>query len=111
MRHMYWITGLIGAALIIAPFALAFSGNGAALWSSVVLGAAVLVLSIIKGLLRDSVPWEYWIIGLLSILIAGTPFILGFNTVQRALLTTTVLGIVTFLLCAYEIYYADLRNR
>ncbi len=111
MRHMYWITALIGLALIIAPFALAFSGNRAALTSSVVLGAAVLVLSILKGLLRDRMPWEYWVIGLLSILIAGTPFILGFNTVQRAFLTTTVLGIVAFLLCAYQIYYADIRNK
>ncbi len=111
MRKMYWITGLIGVALILAPFVLAFSANGAALWSSVVLGAAVLVLSILKGLLHDRVPWEYWIIGLLSVLIAGAPFMLGFSTIQRALLVTTALGILAFLLCVYQIYYSDVQNR
>lgn len=111
MKHGYWLTGLVGVALMIAPFVLGFAGDPAALWSSVLLGAAVLILSILKGLLRDRVPWEYWIIGLLSLLIAGSPYFLGFNTVQQTFLVTTVLGIAAFALCVYQIFVADVRNQ
>ncbi len=41
----YWVTGLMGILAIIAPFVLAFSTMTPALWSSVILGIIILVLS------------------------------------------------------------------
>ena len=42
---MYWITGILGILLIIAPFALRYSSDIPALWSNLVLGIAVLIVS------------------------------------------------------------------
>src|SRR3970040_471289 len=41
----YWIGSLAGIAAVVAPNLLGFSDHTAALWSSVVIGAAVAVLS------------------------------------------------------------------
>ncbi len=97
-------------ALVVAPFALGFGAHPAALWSSVLFGAAVTVMSILNGLLRDRMPCEYRVIGLLSVLVAGSPFVLGFTTIPPALLVNTILGIGAFALCVYQIFYAEARN-
>jgi hypothetical protein len=34
---MYWITGIFGLALIVAPFALSYTNSPMAMWSSIVL--------------------------------------------------------------------------
>ncbi len=68
MNRMYWLTGILGLLLVIAPFVLVFNGNPVALWTSVILGAAVVVVSAIKGWVHDTTPWEYWVAGILGIL-------------------------------------------
>lgn len=68
-------------------------------------------MSMLKGLLRDRLPWKYRVIGLLSVLIAGSPFVLGFSIAESAQLTTTPLSIPAFALCAYQIFYSKVRNR
>lgn len=40
----YWAAGIVGVAAIIAPFALGFSTLTAALWTSIVIGAALVIL-------------------------------------------------------------------
>jgi hypothetical protein len=82
---MYWITGILGVLLIIAPVALGYSSDTPALWSNVVLGLAVLIVSAIKGLIPDRTRWEYVIAGLGGLLAILAPFALHFSVVATAL--------------------------
>ncbi len=87
---MYWITGLLGLALIAAPFVLGYSGNAAALWTDMVLGALVAIASAWKLIAQDKVNWEYWAAGILGILAIIAPFVMGFSTLTAALWATLV---------------------
>ncbi|MCL4487697.1 MAG: SPW repeat protein [Chloroflexi bacterium] len=103
MNRMYWITGILGVLLIVAPFVLVFNGNLVATWTSVILGAAIVVVSAIKGLLHDATPWEYWVAGILGILAIVSPFVLRFSALPSALYTTIVLGLIVLLAAAYQL--------
>ena len=57
-RHAWpsWINVIVGAWLIIAPFALGFSASVEAMWSHIIAGAAVVVLALWSAL---STPGEH----------------------------------------------------
>ncbi len=106
MNKMYWITGIIGVLLVIAPFVLGFTANPTALWTSVILGAAVVIVSVIKALVQDAAQWEYWLIGLLGILAIIAPFVLGFSNLTRPEWTNIILGALAIIFSAYQVFYA-----
>lgn len=101
---MYWITGILGLALILAPFVFGFSANASAMWSSVVLGAVITLASIVEGWTRDNRNWEYWVVGLAGILAILAPFVLGFSSVSGALWTAIILGAVVALLAGTKVF-------
>ena len=35
---MYWLTGVLGLILVVAPFIMGYTENLAALWTSIILG-------------------------------------------------------------------------
>jgi hypothetical protein len=41
----YWVAGLAGAVAIVAPFVLGFTALTAALWTSIIIGALVVIVS------------------------------------------------------------------
>ncbi|MGE5042346.1 MAG: SPW repeat protein [Candidatus Levyibacteriota bacterium] len=91
---MYWITGILGLALAVAPWVLNYTGNGVALWSSVILGGLTVIASLIEGAQHDRAAWEYWAAGILGILAIISPFALGFSAYSTAMWTTVVLGVL-----------------
>jgi general stress protein CsbA len=95
---MYWITGILGLALILAPFVFGFSANTSAMWSSIVLGAVITLASIVEGWTRDDRNWEYWVVAILA------PFVLGFSSVSGALWTAIILGAVVALLAGTKVF-------
>jgi uncharacterized membrane protein HdeD (DUF308 family) len=101
---MYWITGILGLALILAPFVFGFSANTSAMWSSIVLGAVITLASIVEGWTRDDRNWEYWVVGLAGILAILAPFVLGFSSVSGALWTAIILGAVVALLAGTKVF-------
>jgi uncharacterized membrane protein HdeD (DUF308 family) len=101
---MYWITGILGLALILAPFVFGFSANASAMWSSIVLGAVITLASIVEGWTRDDRNWEYWVVGLAGILAILAPFVLGFSSVSGALWTAIILGAVITLLAGTKVF-------
>ncbi len=107
---MYWITGILGILLIIAPFALGYSSDMPALWSDVVLGLAVLIVSAIKGLIPDTTRWEYVIAGIGGLLAIVAPFVLKFSVLATALWASIVLGVVVLVLAIYEVYAITARR-
>jgi bacteriorhodopsin len=106
MNKMYWVTGIIGVLLVIAPFVLGFTANPAALWTSVILGAAVVIVSLIKGLVNDTAQWEYWLVGLFGLAAIVAPFVLGFSNNTRSEWTSIILGALAIIFSAYQIFYA-----
>ncbi len=101
---MYWATGILGILLIIAPFVLGFSSDTTAMWSCVVLGAITLIVSIIKAAVHDLSNWEYWVTGIMGILAIIAPFVLAFSVLPAALWSSVILGAITLILSAYQVF-------
>lgn len=101
---MYWITGILGLLLILAPLVLGYSDNGTALWTSIVLGAAVAVTSALEGLIHDVSNWEYWVAGILGILTFIAPWVLGFSGNATALWASLVLGAAIAILAGIKVF-------
>ena len=98
---MYWVTGILGVLLFIAPFVLGYSSDSPALWSNLILGAIVVIVSAIKGFIPDRTRWEYWLAALMGLLAIVAPFVLHFTVAATALWTSIILGIVIAVL-AYK---------
>jgi hypothetical protein len=109
---MYWLTGILGLLLILAPFVLGYTIDSVALWSNVILGAIVVAASAIKGFFPDQTHWEYWVAGIMGILAIIAPFVLHFSTVATALWASIILGIIVAVLSGYEVFAkAEVHNR
>lgn len=51
---MYWITGILGVALVTTPFLFGFQDNTPALYTAILVGAAVALVSAMEGLVKDN---------------------------------------------------------
>lgn len=101
---MYWLTGLLGLALGVAPFVLGYRYNTAAMWTSIVLGVVVVVLSAIEAMDESKQTWEYWVAGGAGLVAVIAPFVFGFSTIAWALWVTIVIGFLILLISGYEVY-------
>ena len=102
---MYWITGILGLALGIAPFVLGYGEDSSAMWTSVVLGAIVLLVSAYRAFDNSEAGWEYWVAGMAGVLAVIAPFVLGFSALTTALWTSVVVGVIVAVLAGYEVFY------
>ena len=89
---MYWITGILGLAFVLSPFVLGYSNNTAALWTSILIGGATIVVSWIEGTQQDREQWEYWTAAILGIVAIVAPFVFGFGEQSVATWTSVVVG-------------------
>ena len=104
---MYWLTGISGLALAIAPFLLGYSDHQMAMWSGVILGAVVLVASIFEAMDESRAKWEWWVAGVAGLIAVIAPFVLGFSTLVTALWATIILGIVVLAVAGYEVFFVQ----
>lgn len=102
---MYWVTGILGAAMVVAPFLMGYTTHPGAMWTSVVLGAVVVLASLFEGMDVNKAKWEYWLAGVAGLLAIIAPFVLGFTTLTMALWTVVILGAVVLLVSGYEIFF------
>jgi general stress protein CsbA len=107
---MYWLTGILGILLIVAPFALGYRSDSPALWSNIILGLIVLVVSAIKGFFPDKTRWEYWVAGIMGVLAIIAPFVLSFSVVNTALWASIILGLIVAILSGYKAFTMDHRQ-
>jgi hypothetical protein len=89
---MYWMTGMLGLLFAAAPFLLGYSNNQPALWTSLLVGAAVVLTSAFEALEADKDPIEHWLAGILGAVAIGAPFVLGFGNVATAMWTSVIIG-------------------
>ena len=109
---MYWITGLLGLAFIAAPWVFSYNDNNTALWTSIVLGAVVALVSAYKVIVRDAEDyWEYWVAGLAGAVAIIAPFVLGFNALTEALWTSIIVGALVLILAGYEVFFVQPETR
>ena len=92
MRWQDWVTLAAGIWLLVSPAIFNYAGAGPATWDAVVLGIAVIILSIIE----LSVPRvaEEWAMVALGVWLVLSPWLLGFASKTTAAWNTVVVGIV-----------------
>lgn len=101
---MYWVTGVLGILLGVAPFVLGYQDNAPALWTSIALGLIVLAASAMEATDTHKAKWEYWVAGIAGLLAVIAPFVLGFSALTLAVWTTVVLGVIILFLAGYEVF-------
>ncbi len=95
---MNWLTVILGVAMVIAPFLLGYSGNPAALWTCLIMGAIIAVLSYLKHL-----RWAM-LAGMITFFL---PSVLGFGGVSTALWTCVIVGSLVTILAGYQDFLSE----
>lgn len=105
----YWGTLIMGALMVIFPWLLGYTTDIYASLSSIILGAIVLIISVVGLLLRGRGTWEYWIIGMAGMLVFVAPFVFGFEMLTGGLWAFLILGILITVFAGSEAF--DIRVR
>ena len=87
-----------GIWLIVSPFILGYSGIPAAMWTSVVIGAIVLMLAWVRIFNVDNVPSLSWINALLGLWLIVTPWVFQFAMNMAPVWNDVILGIIVAVL-------------
>lgn len=94
---MYLLTGFLGLFSVIAPFLFGYNQNSAALWTSLIVGGILVIVSVFEGIAADRERWEYWVVGLAGLGAIFAPFVLGFSALTSASWTLIIVGVVAIL--------------
>jgi len=109
MRWQDWVTLLAGIWLLVSPFAVRYSGDGTAMGNAVILGIAIIILSIVA--LSVRVVWEEWILVVLGIWLIVAPWLLRFTPDVTAKSNSVVVGIIVGLLALWSTVRFAYRDR
>lgn len=102
---MYLLTGLLGLLSVAAPFVLGYSGDTAALYTSLGVGGILIVTTILEWAAEDKQMWEYWVAGVVGIGAIAAPFALGFSGLTSAVWTMVIVGLVTVLAVGTKLFF------
>ncbi len=108
---MYYLTGILGLIAIVAPFFFGYSGDGTALWTSLAVGAILIVASVIEGFAGDNERWEYWVAGAVGLGAIIAPFALGFSALAVAVWTMMIVGILAIIAAGAKLTSGRARFR
>lgn len=101
---MYLLTGFLGLVSIVAPYLFGYSADTTALWTSLIIGAILIIDSIFEGVAADRERWEYWVAGIVGVGAILAPFVLGFSALSAALWTLVIVGVVSVLVAWSKLY-------
>lgn len=101
---MYWISGLIGLAAIVAPYYFGYTDQNLIYWGSVGFGGIMLALTVFEFIDQDKGQWEYWVAALLGVGAIIAPFVFGFSSLTQALWTSLILGAVTLVVSGTKLF-------
>lgn len=85
MRFKHWqdpINALLGAWLLLSPWALDYSGATAAMLNAVIVGVALVAVAV--GAMLVPRAWEEWTEAALGFWLMAAPWVLGFGSVLNA---------------------------
>lgn len=93
------VNAVIGVWLILAPWALGFGAETAAMANSVVVGLGLLAFALAAIFLPRA--WEQWSELVLGLWLIASPWVLAFNTMISARTAAVATGIVVALLALW----------
>lgn len=95
MQMKHWqdpVNALLGAWLVVSPWALGFQNQMTALGNAVIVG--LLLVAIALGAIFAPRAWEEWTEVALGVWLAVSPWVLGFSAIQNAMMSAVVTGLV-----------------
>jgi hypothetical protein len=98
---------VLGACLASAPWVLGFTGQTAAAWNVLVVGAAVAFVAV--DALANLTEWEEWANMALGIWAILAPWLLGFAEVAQAMYAHLFIGLIVTVLAAVDLWMAHNR--
>lgn len=101
---MYWITGILGIFLMLAPYLLGYTWHGTAFLTSLIVGAIITIASIWEGVESHKRTWEYWVATIVGISAIVAPFALGFGTLNAAMWTSVLCGILVAIFAGSKLW-------
>lgn len=95
------VNAVLGAWLILSPWALGFSDDAAAMWNFVVAG--VLLLAAALGAIFVPQAWEEWTESVLGLWMVVSPWIVGFSGVDAAKADAVLSGLIILTLALWAL--------
>lgn len=83
---------VLGAWLIVSPFALNYADAATPAWNAHLVGVVVVALA--AAAIWAYQVWEEWINGLLGLWLIVSPWLLNFSTLSNALWNQLVVGVI-----------------
>ncbi len=99
----YWqdvLNCLLGIGLFFSPWALGFAGERFPAMNAHVIGAVIAVMALAAILAFHE--WEEWVSVALGAWLIASPWVMGFSTVQTAMLTHVLIGIAAVVLAIWS---------
>jgi hypothetical protein len=108
------VNALLGAWVLLSPWALGFQDSTAAMSNAVVIGLALIAAAL--GAIFVPRAWEEWTEGALGLWLIASPWVLGFSTQRNTMLAAVVTGGVVLALALWTLatdkdYSSWLRDR
>jgi hypothetical protein len=95
------VNAVLGAWLVLSPWALGFSGDTAALWNFVVAG--VLLVATALGAIIVPRAWEEWTEIGLGLWVVVSPWIVGYSGIGAARADAILSGLVILTLALWAV--------
>lgn len=95
------VNAVLGAWLILSPWALGYSGEMMAMWNFVAVG--VLLLATALGAIFLPRAWEEWTESALGLWLVVSPWILGFAAIEAAKVNAVLSGLVVLVLSLWAL--------
>ena len=94
MKMKHWqdpVNALLGAWLVLSPWALGFQHSTAAMANGVIIGLALVAAAV--GAMLVPRAWEEWTEGALGLWMVVSPWVLGFTSFHAARASAVLTGI------------------
>lgn len=95
---------LAGLWLIAAPFVLNFEGSNVAQWNHIAVGAAVVLIALVRASDPDHREGMSWVSVVLGVWMIAAPFVLAYSGITEALTNSIVTGVIIIALGAFSAY-------
>jgi len=96
------VNAVLGVCLALAPWALGFTGEVAATWNALIVGAAIALIAL--GALFAFREWEEWVNLALGVWAILAPWLIGFATVAGAMYAHVIIGLIVGVLAALDLW-------
>jgi len=104
-RLKHWqdaVNVVLGAWLVLSPWAMGYAGEAAAMANAIVIGVALIAAAL--GAIFVPRAWEEWTEGVLGLWLIVSPWVLGFTAMNGARLTAVVTGIAIAALALWTLF-------